>query len=332
MNTKTTNAKMINTNSKLNEFLEKIKNDKIIAIDTEFLRVNTYYPQACLIQIATQNAIFCVDVLAEIDLNPLKNYLYQDDVLLVFHSGRQDLEIFYNLFKELPKNIFDTQICGSFLGYSHQVAYGDLVSDVLSIKLEKKYSRYDWSKRPLPIDVMEYALDDVIYLLKLYEKFKNYEHYNWVKQESNEMLNIDLYKINTQFAYKKVKGIGGLGKKYQQLAVSLSEYREGLAIAKNKPRKWIFDDQTLFDYATSRKEIPKKITDNLQKFDFKITKSNPANNQEKEQIKEMQKTILSKGLKYNLNPEIIASKKDILKFIRGDENNSKLNQTWRKNL
>lgn len=323
---------MINNNGDLLSFLALIKDEKVVAIDTEFLRVNTYYPKACLIQIATKTAINCVDILADIDLEILKKYLYQDDVLLVFHSCRQDLEIFYQLFNALPKNLFDTQICASFLGYSHQVAYGDLVGDVLGIGLEKKYSRFDWSKRPLPTDVLKYALDDVVYLLQLYGKFKNYEHYDWILQDCFELLNPNLYKINASLGYKKVKGLGGLGKKYQALAVSLANYREEIAILKNKPRKWIFDDQVLFDYATSRKSIPIKIQNNLQEFEYQIEKKKPANSDEKNQIESMQKTIIQQSLKYNLNPEIIASKKDILNFIRSGNKNSKLNQTWRKNL
>lgn len=321
---------MIDTNTKLTNFLATISDDNIIAVDTEFLRINTYYPKPCVIQIATQNGCGCIDLLSSIDTKILKNYLYGEDKLLVFHSGRQDLEIFYNLFEGLPKNIFDTQICGSFLGYSHQVSYGDLVKDTLGVELEKKYSRFDWTRRPLPKDVEKYALDDVIYLLQLYDKFKNYQYYDYIIQDCRELLRDELYNIDTSLAYKKLKGIGGLGKKYQAIAISLCAYREELATLKNKPRKWIIDDQTIFDYATGRKDIPQKITANLQEFDIEVTKEKPINTTEKNQMKKLQKEILAKALKYNLNPELIASKKDMLKFIRDE--NSQLNQTWRKNL
>jgi inorganic pyrophosphatase len=321
---------LITTTSGLQKFLSIIQDDTIIAVDTEFLRIHTYYPQPCIIQIATRNGCECIDLLSDIDIQILKTYLYDKGKLLVLHSGRQDIEIFYYLFNALPQRIFDTQICGSFLGYPHQVSYADLVKDTLGVHLEKKYTRFDWSKRPLPDDVISYARNDVIYLLQLYERFKYYQYYDWVLQESKKLLSFKLYHADTTLAYTKVKGISGLGKKYQTTALQLSAYREEQAIQQNKPRKWIFDDQTLFDYATTRVRIPQHIVDNLPQNKTTLKKSKPANSQEKNHIKILQKSILQKALQYNLNPELIACKKDILKFIRGEK--SQLNQTWRKEI
>ena len=321
---------IITTNPQLVEFVTAIKNEKILAVDTEFLRVNSYYPQLCLIQIASQNYAVCIDTLCGLDLDILFDKLYHQNTTLIFHSCRQDLETLYFYNKKLPKNIIDTQIIASFLGYPNQVSYANLVLDTLGVSLEKKYTRFDWSIRPLPNEATQYALDDVIYLLQLYYKFKNYEYLQWTIIDTQTLLDKNLYEIDPSNAYKKVKGIGNIGTKYQTLATNLSAYREQVAITKNKPRKWIFSDKTLFDYSMDKVKIPNNILINLPNYPNKIKKNKPPTQIEKKLTKNLQKLIIQKSLKYNLPSEIIANNKQILQFIRGK--NTALTKNWRKKI
>ena len=161
---------MIKTNTQLNHYLDDIKDENLFAIDTEFRRIDSYYPELCLIQIATKNKLECFDVLSLDNLEPLFNKLYDKKTKWIVHSARQDIEALYYLSNRIPNAIFDTQIAASFLNYPLQISYQGLTESLQNIRLEKKYTRFDWKKRPLPSGVLKYALDDVKYLIPIFNK------------------------------------------------------------------------------------------------------------------------------------------------------------------
>lgn len=323
---------LIDNNQKLNNFLEQIKDEWDLVIDTEFRRVDSYYPELCLVQVATKDFAIAIDILAITDLEPLFIKLYAAKSTWIVHSGRQDLEALYFLSKRLPNKIFDTQIVANFLGYEHQISYQKLVQNLLGIELKKAYSRFDWRTRPLPENVMQYALDDVIYLEKLHQKLKNYQYLSFALEDCKSLLDESLYVIDVKHAYKKTKGIGKLSKIQQQLTINLSAYREEQAMVQNKPRRWIFDDKKLIAMVLGEIDINNEILQNLPNIknieNIKIT-CIPITHAEKNQIKIIQKDFLQIAKQYNLAVELIASKKDILKYIRGDLTVS-FNNGWRK--
>lgn len=165
---------LIRSTDKLSEFCTKVLRDcpESVAIDTEFSRsYNDYYPKLCLLQIAYGEVHCVVDVLEEgIDLAPLQTVFSHPRIFKVFHDCRQDLDALSVIFSELPKPIFDTQIAAMFCEYyDNSVGYSRLVEQFFSIKLNKlSFKRVDWSKRPLSESKVRYAIDDVIYLHKLY--------------------------------------------------------------------------------------------------------------------------------------------------------------------
>lgn len=209
---------MIQTQTQLSQFLDLIKHETEPAIDTEFKRVNTYYPVLCLVQIATKSATDCIDILAIEDLNPLFEKLYQKDCLWIVHSARQDIEAMYYLSKQLPKCLFDTQIAASLLGHPMQISYQALTQVLQNVYLEKAYTRLDWTTRPLPDEALEYALDDVRYLLKnfyqLESQLKTEHKSHWIEQEGQLLLDIKLYNPDIKNAWKNVKGFSRLAKKH----------------------------------------------------------------------------------------------------------------------
>ena len=160
---------MIKTNTQLSHYLDYIKDETLLAIDTEFRRVDSYFPELCLIQIATKDRLECFDVLSLDNLEPLFIKLYDNKTKWIVHSARQDIEALYCLSRRIPSAIFDTQIAASFLNYPLQVSYQSLTESIQNIILEKKFTRFDWKKRPLPPDVLQYALDDVKYLIPIFK-------------------------------------------------------------------------------------------------------------------------------------------------------------------
>ena len=151
----------IDNASDLDNFCEQIKQSDWLAIDTEFLREKTYFPQLCLIQIANDDVIACVDPIAIEDLTPLMDILYQPGMTLVFHAARQDLELLQMLRGELPQQIFDTQLAATVLGIGDQIGYGNLVKHCLDVDLDKAHSRTDWTQRPLSNEQLDIINDAI---------------------------------------------------------------------------------------------------------------------------------------------------------------------------
>src|SRR5690554_3174207 len=177
----------IDSDDALLQFCNAVQGSKWLAIDTEFLREKTYYPQLCLIQLANDDVIACVDPLAINNLKPLLDLLYHPEITLVFHAARQDLELLYLLQNALPKNLFDTQLAATFLGDGDQIGYGNLVKQRLGVNLDKAHSRADWMQRPLSKEQLEYAADDVRYLRELYHQMsadlEKQQRSEWLKED-----------------------------------------------------------------------------------------------------------------------------------------------------
>ena len=129
---------LIHTNDQLKKFYLKCQKHEVVAVDTEFYRVNTYYPKFCLLQMANKDETILIDPInKKLDLSPIKKILYSSKILKIFHAAQQDLEIFFNLYKKLPKNIVDTQICISLLGISNSLGYADSIDYFLNHKIDK---------------------------------------------------------------------------------------------------------------------------------------------------------------------------------------------------
>ena len=138
-----------------------------MAIDTEFIRDNTYYPILSLVQIAGKDFAAAIDPLSNIDMKPIWELLTNENILKVFHSGRQDIEIFLNLTGEIPKPIYDTQIAAMFCGLGDQVGYEKLVDKFLNLSINKENQFTNWLQRPLTKSQIDYAISDVTHLIKV---------------------------------------------------------------------------------------------------------------------------------------------------------------------
>lgn len=252
----------IDTPSALTALCERLTGAKWLALDTEFHREKTYYPEFCLLQLATADFVACVDPLALKDLGPLLAILDCPDVIKVFHAARQDLEIFYHLTNRVPGPIFDTQLAAPLLGHPDQMGYGALVHAVLGVSLGKGHARADWSRRPLPHKQLEYALDDVRYLAKLYprlrEELASRNRLHWLDEEFAALTDTGAYSNPPAAAWRRIRGTDRL--RAPQLAVlqHLAAWREQTAQQENRPRNWLIRDDILLDIA---RQLPTSKTD-----------------------------------------------------------------------
>jgi ribonuclease D len=243
----------IDTAAELSSFCQQIAHTTWMTVDTEFLREKTYSPQLCLLQVATENTIACIDPIALTDLTPILDLIYNPDITVVFHAARQDLELLYLIRNELPTNVFDTQLAATVLGYGDQIGYGNLVKLCVDVELDKAHSRTDWTKRPLDHEQILYAADDVRYLRDVYkilsQQLADKKRTHWLDDDFSILTNIDTYLVKPESMWRKVKGFGRL--KGVQLAIlqRLAAWREQRAVSSNRPRRWILKDDVLLDLA-----------------------------------------------------------------------------------
>ena len=251
----------VDTNDKLQKLCLSIKDAPLLILDTEFIREKTYRAKLCLIQIATDDIVACSDPIALDDITPLMDIINDKTKLKVLHAARQDYEIFYDLNKQLPQPLFDSQLAASLLGYGEQVGYGALVSKVLGVQLDKAHTRTDWSKRPLSEDQIRYASDDVFYLRQLYPLLKSnlteQGRENWLDEEFGNLCKPELYVTHPEDAWLRVKGINRLKPRQLAAAKNIAKWREEMAVKKDRPRRWILADDILLAAAQL---LPKSIS------------------------------------------------------------------------
>lgn len=255
-------SKLITTTGELESALNILCDFNVIAIDTEFIRESTYYPQLCLVQLAAGEHYFAVDPLSStIELTPLFQMLVNKNILKVFHAGRQDIEIFVNLTGSIPDPIFDTQIAAMVIGLGDQAGYDKLVQHYLDIEIDKSSRFTDWSARPLSERQLKYAIDDVIHLAKIYpiihdELIQN-ERLDWLDDDIAALAQLSLYKPNPDNAWKRLK-VRSHKPDFLNRLKFLASWREQRAIKKNSPKNRIIRDETLIDIAgTNPKSIEK---------------------------------------------------------------------------
>jgi len=230
-----------------------IRESQWLALDTEFMREKTYFPQLCLLQICNGDIAASVDPLSVPSMEPLLEIIYDPAISKVFHAGRQDLEIFHHLWKRLPAPLFDTQLAAALLGLGDQIGYGNLVQKLLDHELEKGHTRTDWSRRPLDDSQLRYALDDVIYLgeiyLKLRDQLAERGRGSWLREDFDLLTSASTYIVAPEMAWQRIKGRQRL--KGLQLAVlqTLTAWRENQAISSNRPRRWILKDEVTLELA-----------------------------------------------------------------------------------
>ena len=239
---------IITTTADLTELGARLGAQPRVGLDTEFLRERTYRAQLCLVQVAAADVAACVDPLALPDLAALVPVLTSASVVKVMHASRQDLEVLLPV-AGLTRPVFDTQIAASITGLPAQIGYAELVRRLLGHELSKAHTRTDWSRRPLSAEQIDYALDDVHYLLPLADLLQEQVHAlgrsQWLEEELRSLDDPAALTIDPQNAWQRLKGLNNLDPARVRLARQLAAWRERSAIEHNRPRGWILDEPVL---------------------------------------------------------------------------------------
>ncbi|MGI9270142.1 MAG: ribonuclease D [Woeseiaceae bacterium] len=323
-----------------------------IGLDTEFMREKTFFAELCLVQVAASEAIYCVDPLAELDMAHFWDSVMQSG--WVVHSARQDIEVIYQTSERMPAQLFDTQIAAGLLGYAPQIGYANLVSELFDVDIPKSHTRADWTRRPLSDAVLQYAAEDVEYLLPakeiLSERLDKQGRLEWASEDSALLLSPALYDIDPALAINRMKGARNLRGKRRVAATELAAWRESEALRVNRPRQWIAKDAVLIEIA---KLLPKRIAelDEIEDLPSSLLRRSgkqllavvagsdgndnsyrPPPTPDEEQkvlLKKMQKDVAACADDLGLAAETVASKKELSAVIIGGNRESRVFSGWR---
>lgn len=244
---------MIETTAALEEACLKLAQSDFITIDTEFLRETTFWPELCLIQMASPDLEVIVDPLAKgLDLSPFFALMADTSVIKVFHAARQDIEIIFHLGNLIPHPIFDTQVAAMVCGFGDSVSYDQLVQKVKNVHIDKTSRFTDWSRRPLSEKQLDYALADVTHLrdvyLKLKEELDREGRAGWLTEEMAILESRETYDLHPDDAWQRLKM---RLRKPQELAVMqyVAAWREREARSRNVPRSRVLKDDAIYEIA-----------------------------------------------------------------------------------
>ncbi len=246
------NIPFINTNDALAEYCLSLQSKKVIALDTEFLRVRTFYPKPGLFQLNDGDNIVLIDPCAITQWDEFKAVLVNPEIIKVFHACDEDIELLHHFLGVETMPVFDTQVAAAFCGYDFCMGYQRLIKKMLDVDLEKSSSRSDWMQRPLTQKQLHYAVDDVRYLLTIYEQLKkdlearNLLHI--IEEEYGSVLST-IKNDNYENAYLRVKQAWKLNPQEFAVLKALATWREEMMREKDMPRNKIAKNDALMTLA-----------------------------------------------------------------------------------
>jgi ribonuclease D len=254
---------LVTSTSDLANVCDRFVSADFITVDTEFMREQTFWPELCLIQIASDSVEAIVDPLAAgIDLAPFYKLMANDRITKVFHAARQDIEIMYSEAGLIPAPIFDTQVAASVCGYGDSVSYVNLVKDITGHDIDKSSRFTDWSRRPLTDKQLVYALGDVTHLRDVYRHLRDKLHAtgrsSWVSEEMADLTHPETYETRPEDAWKRLK-MRTKNRKSFGVLIELAAWRERAAQAQNVPRSRVLRDEALYDIANQMPTTPEQL-------------------------------------------------------------------------
>jgi len=340
------NAELVVDNSRLKELCNQWMTRDHLAIDTEFMRVSTFYPKAGLIQVGDAGKNFLLDPLALTAWQPFIDVLLHPGIYKIIHSCSEDLVLFYSEFQCAPAPLFDTQRAAAFLGYGFSMSYLNLVLKLMDTVLEKSETRSDWLQRPLSSDQIRYAALDVAYLPALYTNLKHRLEqkgfHEYFRSDCDQLSLVAQHAEDTSAWEDIYLGMGAAWRLNRaQLGVlkTLCMWREQAARDRNKPRTWIARDADLIELAqkmpADRLQLGqiKDLTRNLQYQDASailalIAESQPVSMEDAERVdglplsqeqrrvlKLCQHQIEKLADSTGIAPELLARKKQLVQLI-----------------
>lgn len=300
----------------------------VVAIDTEFYIRRTFFRIPCLLQLATHNNSYILDLTAPLNLKPIEALMLDSEVEKVMHSASEDLKVLHYLFGEIPTSLIDTQLAHAFVSRDDQRSYHGVVKEYLNVELNQSASitTSNWTNRPLSDEQLRYALDDVQYLLpmksKLINRLRSVGRMEWFQEEM--LLYLEAQVESWKFDFSNLQGFRKLSEYEKSLVMMLSEWRESQAKRTNVPRQWIATDEQLLWSARHRKEtiahfrneIGVRIGGRLHKVVRKVVRNAQPQVQKSRHSRNNSSQFTKRSTVINKMKDIVKSKSERLEMSR----------------
>lgn len=316
-----------------------------LAVDTEFLRTNTYFPIAALVQVFDGQTIYFLDPHGITQWQPLAEVMANPAVCKALHACSEDLEIFALLLGGLPVNLFDTQVAAAMVGQGFSVGYARLVEQMLGVHLPKDETRSDWLARPLSPAQTLYAAWDVYYLMpiaqQLQAKLTAHNRLTWLQEDCKTLLAHSQDAQDAALSHLRLKGLQRMNRREQALAARLCYWRECVAQQTNLPRNHVVKEAALYQLAQSKpkhisqlrqiEDLPEKAIRRYGEDIIEIIQTvlalkddqlpppqpRPLSGSQQQQIKNWRLWVEEKAQTLDLAPEVLARKRDYEYLARG---------------
>ena len=315
-----------------------------LAMDTEFMRTDTFYPVPALIQINDGHSNYLLDPLAIGDIAPLAKVMVSPSVQKVLHACSEDLEVFQILLKCLPVNLLDTQIAAAFCGYGYSVGYANLVNAVLQIQLPKDETRSNWLQRPLTDAQQRYAALDVEYLhritVNLKAQLQALDREQWVAEECGQMVPNFLEGQKLNNASQRFRGAWRLNQRQLAALMELAAWRDQTAQTQNIVRNHVVRDKSLFaiaemlpDHISQLRKVPELPEKIIRRYGERIMERldavraiperdlparlpRPLSSAQQSHINTMREALAELAVELKVAPEYLARRRDFEFIMR----------------
>ena len=248
----TTQSLLIDDQAQFDELCEHIRTIGVVAYDTEFVSEHTYLPELCLLQLATPERAVAVDPFRVQDLSAWWKIMADDSTTIIVHAGREEIRFCLHHGQLTPQKIFDTQIAEGLRSTTYPVGYESLVSRILGEKPGHHQTRTDWRRRPLSTEQLEYAVDDVRYLIDVWKKqqasLKRLKRLDWAETEFVRLID-DLEHERNDDSWRKLGGLQKMKPRQLVVARELFQWREKIATERNQPLRRLLRDDLIVDLA-----------------------------------------------------------------------------------
>lgn len=350
----------ISSDIELKNLCNQLASCPLIALDTEFIRTDTFYPKIALVQLSDGDSIWLIDVLAIEDFIPLKHLLESPQITLIFHACAEDLEVLDHSINIQPTQIFDTQIAAGITNVGYSMGYARLVDQLLDIQLDKQETRSNWLSRPLTERQIEYAKVDVLHLHTLHrllaQMMDDQARVQWFEEESKELFNVVSQRRNNNNYYTRIRGAWRLNPQSLTTLRHLCCWREELARKNDVPKSRIAKDNVLYDIAFQMPSykhqlhgindwhpghirrygdlILKEVKNSLTQT-HDATAPKPLLDSQKTVMKKMRKSLAKIAEEQKIPQEFLSNKRELEGILRGFWSGNaqlpkRIVQGWRK--
>jgi len=254
---------LITTESQLGALVDRLAVHSYVAFDTEFVSEHTYRSQLCLIQVAAPDTLAVIDTLKVRELEPFWRLLTEPGRTTVVHAGREEMGFILQAIKARPSSLFDVQVASGLVDHDYPAGYASIVRRFLNLPTNKGETRTDWRQRPLTPAQLEYALDDVRHLEKLWRKLEGKLAASgrtaWMQDEMQAWQD-EVEESFIRKRWRRVSGLSGLSRRELAIARELWHWRDSVADSRDMPPKRVLRDDLLVELCKRKSADERQIS------------------------------------------------------------------------